>query len=114
MRCGCCIELIRWHPSVPGRLCLTARFGHRYRWWPPTPAPMKTQCVLSVDVMAGLTTTLKAVMSPLRSSEHLAAGQPGQRVLERGARHALVDLMPSDAEHVGPQHGPLLDVVGRP
>lgn len=75
---------------------------------------MKTQCVLSVDVMAGLTTTLKAVMSPLRSSEYLAAGQPGQRVLERGARHALVDLVPSDAEHVGPQHGPLLDVVGRP
>jgi hypothetical protein len=30
---------------------------------------MKTQCVLNVDVMAGLTTTLKVVTSRLRFSE---------------------------------------------
>jgi hypothetical protein len=69
MSCVCCIELILWHPSGPGKLCLTLRSGHRYRSSPPMPVRMKKRCVLSVDVMAGLTTTLKVAMFRLRCRE---------------------------------------------
>jgi len=76
MSCVCCIELIHWHPSGLGKLCLTLRSGHRYRLWPPMPVCTKTRCVLSVDVMAGLPTTLKGVMFRLRCVNPLTSETP--------------------------------------
>ena len=75
--CVCCIELIHWHPSGLGKLCLTLRSGRLYCSWPSMRARIgSAQCAQSVDVMAGLTTTLKVAMFRLRDPDNIpwAAG----------------------------------------